>query len=207
MLSSRLEAVFDEFLSKVKEEFHMAKTVEVDQKKIRKNSFAPNYGYRDEKSGRLDDHPSFMLKKRNLLPGWYSPLHSLSTELKTKYPKKFGKFEKNATNAVIEDRDGNTNRRKEEIRDYRDYRKRDHAVPVTSVEPNIKKCTCKQHKSYAEHIYDMPTKSRFARNSQNFKPDGMGAIRPKGFAGQMPKRVAPMSAFTITSASLTHSSG
>lgn len=191
----------------------MATTQEANQKKIRKNSIAPNYGppnygYRDEKSGRLDDHPSFMLKKRNLLPGWYSPLQSLSTELKTKYPKKFGKFEKNLTNTGIEDRDLNAIRRKEGIRDFRDYRKRDPAVPIMNAEPNVQKCICKHHKSYAEHIYDLPTKSRFARNSQNFRAEGTSSIRPKTHAGagQLPKKVAPMSAFTLTSVSLTHSS-
>ncbi|KAG4076836.1 hypothetical protein HA402_004438 [Bradysia odoriphaga] len=207
MLSSRLEAVFDEFLSKVKEEFQMAKTVDGDQKKIRKNSIAPNYGYRDEKSSRLDDHPSFTFKKRNLLPGWYAPLQNLSAELKTKYPKKFGKFEKNLTNVGIEGRDGNINRRTDELRNYREYRKCDQpAVPVSIAEPNLKKCICKHHKSYAEHIYDLPAKSRFARNSQNFRAEGTSVIRPKTHAGHMAKKVVPMSAFTLTSVSSTHSS-
>ncbi len=209
MLTSRLEAVFDEFLHKVKEEFQMAKTTEIDQKKIKKNLNAPNYGYKEDKSSRLDNRPSYMFKKRNVLPGWYSPLQSPSTEIKTRYPKKFGKLEKpekNHANATcMEELVENMNRRKDELRELRELRKRDYAAPTTNVEPHIKRCTCKLHKNDTDHIYDIPTKTRYSRNSQNFRTEGASMTRSKLRPDYLSKKT-PMSAFTITSASLTHSS-
>lgn len=208
MLSSRLEAVFDEFLHKVKEEFQMAKTVEVEPNKLKKNPINPNYGYKDEKSNRLDDHPSFMFRKRNLFPGWYSPKRNLSAEMKSKYSKKFTKMDKNHPNALDERFLENMNRRKDELRrqddlrEYREFRKPDHIPPMMNMEPNLKKCTCKHPK--VEHVYDVPTKTKY---SKNFRADGVSVARPEKLrVGYYPKKMNPLSAFTVTSQSMTHSS-
>lgn len=203
MLSSRLEAVFEEFLNKVKEEFKVAKKGEVEHKKLKKLPNTTNYG-QEEKPSLLDNHPSFMFKKRNLLPGWYSPMQSRSIELKTRYPKKFNKPDKNHTSApYAEGRNDNLNhlnKRKNEIR------KRDHATPPINLEPNMKRCICKHHKTEAEHLYDNPTKTRISRNHQNFRADGVNAMRSQLRPGHQSKKMPTMSAFTLTSVSSNSSS-
>lgn len=211
MLSSRLEAVFDEFLFKVKEEFKIAKTGDGDQKKIKKIQNAPNYEYKEEKSGRLDNRPSFMFKKKNLLPGWYSPLQSRSTELKAKYPKTFNKFDK-YTNECLEERMEKINKKRDELR-KRAY-VTPNAEPMHMQEPNLKKCICKHHKAEAEPIYDTPTKTRYARNhfkaedprnQHHFKAEGSSMIRPQLRPGHLSKKAPALSTFTLTSVSTSSS--
>lgn len=201
MLSSRLEAVFDEFLHKVKEEFHLAKKVDdVDQKKLNKNSVAPNYGCKAEKWDRLDDRPSFIFKKRNLMPGWYSPTRNFSTEFKAKYPKRYSKLEKSVKPCLEERVEHISGRRKDDFRGFRDSRKM--TSPATNIEPNLKMCLCKHHKNDAEHVYDVPNRTKFSRN---FRTEGMGmthANKPR----HQTRKISPLSTFTITSGSLTRSS-
>lgn len=202
MLSSRLEAVFDEFLYKVKEEFKMAKTGDVNRKKmknVQNAETAPTYGYKEEKPSRLDNRPSFMLKKKNQMPGWYSPMQSLSTELKTKFPKKFNKFEKNHTNECLEERIENINKRRDELR------KRDYGTPVIAEPMNTKKCICKHHRAEKEPIYDIPTKTRHPRSHQHFKAEGASMVRPQTRSGHLSKKAPALSAFTLTSLSQTSS--
>lgn len=192
MLSSRLAAVFDEFLNKVKEEVKVVKKCEIENKKIKKLPNTTNYGQED-KSNQLDNHPSFMFKKRNLLPGWYSPMQSRSIEMKTRYPKKFIKPEKNHYSACVEGRNENLNKRKDEIR------KRDHVHPATYHEPNMKRCICKHQKTETEHLYDNPTKTRISRNQQNFRTDGVSAMRSQLRSGHQAKKMPNLSALTLTS--------
>lgn len=202
MLSSRLNAVFDEFLNKVKEEFKVVKKGDAEQKKMKKLPNPTNYRHeekmrQEEKLSQLDDHPSFMFKRRNLLPGWYSPKQSRSIELKSRYPKKFNKPDKNHTNAAWpEGRIENLNRRKDELR------KRDHVTPAINAdaEPNIKKCICKHHKNEFEHLYDAQVKSRHSRNHQMFGPEGASAMRSQLRTGHHPSKKMPtMSSLTLTS--------
>lgn len=237
MLTSRLEAVFDEFLNKVKDEFKIAKMSEIDHTKIRKEKTSPfdqtkirkapanpnfrikeekpsrfdfdntklrkvpvtqNYRFKEERHARLDDHPSFMLKKRNLLPGWYSPMESRSTELKTKYSKKFGKLEKKHTTACLDDRRAEySNRKRAELR------KRDYASPTNNVEiNNAQRCICKHDNSEDEHIYEKPIKNKLARDLPHFRFEGASMIGSRVRTGNGPKKMPTMptmSAFTLTS--------
>lgn len=195
MLTSRLEAVFDEFLDKVKDEFKMARISEIDHSKIRKVPVNPNYGFKEEKTNRLDEHPSFMLKKKNLLPGWYTPMESYSTELKSKFPKKFSKPEKNQANVTREDRIDYINRKKSE-----QLHKRAYAAPM-NVEPNMKRCICKQHRTDAEHIYDTPMKTKLPRNLQKFAAEGGASMFRPQHRGDQSKKMPPMSRLTLTTLS------
>lgn len=219
MLSSRLEAVFDEFLNKVKEELKVAKIGEIGSKKMKKVQNPTNYGQNLEKSSQLEDRPSFAFKKRNLHPEWYTPLQSRSIEMKTRYPRKFSKFDRNPANTVVDERVGEMHRRKEEIRkrDFvstlnlepnmrRDYAiaanhessmRRDHAI-APNRDANMKRCICKQHKNDAEHFYDIQMKSRFPRNQPDFGAEGVSKIRSQLRPVHKPK-LPNMSAFTLTS--------
>lgn len=159
------------------------------QNKLKKFRNFGNYEVKQEEPNLSDKQPSFLLRKKDLAPGWFSPMRSQSSELRRKYQRSHTK-QKNPTNKYLDERFASKQKKIEERR-----RKEEK---LKNVEPNIERNECKAHKTDGTgfydgnmkkcicknaDLYDNKIKSRRSRDMHNFQAEGFGMhpiyYRPK----------------------------
>lgn len=180
------------------------------QSKLKKVRNLTNYGNKLEEPNLLEKQPSFLLRKKDLTAGWFSPIQSRSSELRKKYQRNLNKYDRKVDDRIVNvQKKNDERRRKEQLHpksknvepniEHRNIGKGEKTGDAHFCDTSLKRCTCKGQRTEEANFYDnMLRSSRMPRNQQNFRAEGFG-MHPSDYRTKEAP-IESLSNFTFNSA-------